>query len=299
MKNYLELLDKIMAHGEDRMDRTGVGTRALFCEKLSWDLRKGFPIVTTKYVFLKPLVGELVAFIRGCDNSEEFRQLGCGFWDANANADYWLKNPNRKDLTGDLGRIYGVQWRDWRGVSRDGIIHQVDQLRNVLEQIKKDPFGRRHIVTAWNPGELDQMALPPCHILYQFFVAEGDYKKDEVTHEPKEAPFKYLDMMMVQRSCDAFLGVPYNISSYALLLCLVAEALDMKPRNLSIVFNDVHIYNNHFDQVKEQLKRTPFELPKLELNPFLDFDHFFEIEPGDIRLIGYQHHNHIAAKMNV
>lgn len=260
MNNYLALLNDIMTNGHDRMDRTGVGTRALFTKMLSWDLREGFPIVTTKKVKFSLIRDELLWFLSGSSDVRDLQARGCHIWDANAAATYW--KPKAK-FEGDLGRIYGVQWRKWRSIGPrgtnptddiDGVV-LTNQIDNLIEGLRTKPYDRRHIVTAWNPGELDQMALPPCHILFQCFVnnlSEGGMGGE-------------LSLTMYQRSCDAFLGVPFNISSYALLLSMLAAEVNMQPTMLNIVFGDVHIYKNHFEQVKEQLARVPRALPKLLL----------------------------------
>lgn len=273
MKQYLQVLQEILEKGVDRPDRTGVGTRSLFVRTMRFDLSEGFPIVTTKFVPFKSVKAELLWFISGSSDNKELNKLGCHIWDANANASYWKP---RARFEGDLGRVYGVQWRSWR--APDG--KEIDQLGEVIERIKKDPNDRRLIVTAWNPGELDQMALPPCHTFYQFYVANGE-----------------LSLYMVQRSCDSFLGVPFNISSYGLLLSMVAQVTNTKPRELITSFNDVHIYKNHFEQVKEQLQRESYPLPKLWLNPDVKKIDDFKME--DIKLIDYKHHPPIKGEMVV
>lgn len=273
MQNYLGLLKEIMEKGVDRPDRTGVGTRSLFVRTLRFDMKQGFPILTTKQVFFKKLKAELLWFISGSSDNNKLNAMGCDIWNANANAPYW--KPKAR-FEGDLGRVYGVQWRDWTNSKGE----KFDQLKDVVERIKKDPNDRRLIVTAWNPGELGQMALPPCHMIFQFYVANGE-----------------LSLHMIQRSCDTFLGVPFNIASYGVLLEMVAQVTGTKASELIITFNDVHIYLNHFEQVKEQLKRTPMMLPKLELNPKVtDIDGF---TMKDIKLVGYNHLPYIPAEMAV
>ena len=273
MENYLELLREIMEKGVDRPDRTGVGTRSLFVRALRFDLTKGFPVITTKKLGFKQVKAELLWFISGSSDNKELQKLGCEIWTANANAPYW-KPKARFD--GDLGRVYGVQWRDW--IASDG--RRVDQLKEVTERIKKDPNDRRLIVTAWNPGELGLMALPPCHMIFQMYVANGG-----------------LSLHMIQRSCDTFLGVPFNISSYALLLAMIAQVTGTTAKELIITFNHVHIYLNHFEQVKEQLTRAPMALPELWLNPAVKNIDDFKMD--DIKLVGYKHHPGIKAEMAV
>lgn len=237
-------------------------------------MAKGFPIITTKKIAFKSNVKpELLWFISGSSDNKELQKLGGEIWTANANAPYW--KPMAK-FEGDLGRVYGVQWRHWR--RPDGT--EVDQLKQIIERIKKDPNDRRLIVSAWNPGELAEMALPPCHMIFQFYVVNGG-----------------LSLHMVQRSCDSFLGVPFNISSYALLLAMVAQVTETKPKELIITFDDVHIYLNHFEQVKIQLARAPMALPQLWLNPAVKNIDDFKMD--DIKLVGYKHHPKIKGEMAV
>lgn len=273
MNNYLELLEKVLKYGQERQDRTGVGTIALFGEQLRFDLSEGFPIVTTKKTFFKGVVGELLWFISGSSDNNKLNDMGIHIWDANADADYW---KSKAKFPGDLGRVYGVQWRNWR--TPDG--KTIDQLAEVIKKIKTDPFDRRLIVTAWNPGEISEMALPPCHILFQFFVMNGR-----------------LSLQMYQRSCDLFLGVPFNIASYSLLLSLVAQVTNLMPGEFIHILGDTHIYTNHIEQVKEQLSRKPFLLPRLEINPEINNIDMFKTE--DIKLINYKYHPPIKAPMAV
>src|SRR6185436_16841779 len=242
MKQYLDVLKKIMKEGNDRQGRYGA-TRALFTVPMRFKMSDGFPAMTTKKLAFRSVAAELLWFISGSSDNNELNRLGCHIWDANGNADYW--KPKAK-FEGDLGRVYGVQWRNW--IKPDGTT--VDQLKDVIEKIKKDPYDRRLIVTAWNPGELHEMALPPCHMIFQFFVSDGK-----------------LSLHMYQRSCDMFLGVPFNIASYALMLHIVARLTNLVPDELIITLGDAHIVHNHFDQVKEQMAREPFPLPTLWLNP--------------------------------
>ncbi len=297
-KQYLRILSDIMKKGEDKPNRTGIDTRMLFHREMRYDLRKGFPMLTTKKVPFHLVVAELLWFLRGSSDVRELQKLGCKIWDDNAGSDYW---QNRKkelgfaDDEGYIGRIYGVQWRDWQ--SPDG--SRVDQLAQVIDDIKNSPFGRRKVVTAWNPGEIDEMALPPCHMIFQFNVS---------------ADKEYLDLSMKQRSCDMFLGVPFNISSYALLLSMVAHVTGLKPREFVHTLEDAHIYHNHFEQAKTQLARTPYKFPKLWLNlDIKDIDDFHRVAYGAVdkgetpkeaiakvaRLENYEAHPHIKAEMAV
>lgn len=279
MRQYLDLLCKVLASGTLHENRTGVPTIRITGAMLKFDMADGFPAVTTKRLAFNQVRGELLGFIRGYTNAADFRKLGCHIWDANANDNIaWINNPNRKGAD-DLGRIYGAQWRNWN--ASDGYI---DQLGKAISEIRTNPSSRRIIVNAWNPDELDQMALPPCHILYQFHV-------DEQSGE--------LSMTMYQRSCDLFLGVPFNIASYALLLHIVAKACRLIPRELVMFLADTHIYKNHIDQVKEQLMRMPKVLPAL----ILDYDDWNKplelIEPEDLMLVDYEPHPPIKAPMAI
>lgn len=282
MRNYNELLKEIMDTGVDRVGRNGT-TRGLFTRALRFKMSDGFPATTTKKLAFRSVAAELFWFMSGSNDNKVLKRLGCEIWTANAEADYW--KPKAK-FEGDLGRVYGVQWRKWQ--RPDGSV--VDQLAQVIEKIKKDPNDRRLVVTAWNPGEIDQMALPPCHMIFQFFVTNSK-----------------LSLHMFQRSCDTFLGVPFNIASYALMLHLVAQMTDLVADELILTLGDVHIYHDHFDAVKEQLSRTPFPLPKLWIDPKIkslaDIDVSKFNTPEDIsaivKLVDYQFHPAIKAKMSV
>lgn len=276
MRNYLNLMKQVLTTGVDRNDRTGVGTLALFNTHLNYDLRDGFPLVTTKKLFMKSVVAELICFIKGYDDVRSFQEAGTNIWNANVSADYWQGNPSCKGEF-DMGRIYGVQWRRWR--KPDGT--EMDQLQEVVSRIKNDPHDRRLCVTAWNPGELNEMCLPPCHLYYQFF-ADGDY----------------LDIFVVMRSVDTFLGMPFDIASYALLLEIVARDTGLTARKLGFTFGDTHIYKNHLDAVKEQLDREPMARPWLILDESVkginDFNSIDQVKIG-----GYEHHPSIKAEMAV
>ena len=303
MKQYLELLKDILENGEIKDDRTGTGTISVFGRHLRFDLRRGFPAVTTKKLAWKACVGELIWFIEGSRDERRLAELTHGtrdgvvtIWTPNALASYW--KPKAK-FEGDLGRVYGVQWRHWltpvshksevfmdefgSTYNRKGSIHhkEIDQLKNLIEGIKSDPNGRRHILTAWNPGELDQMALPPCHVMCQFYVNKN----------------KELSCHMYQRSVDVFLGLPFNIASYALLTHLIAQVCGLGVAELVISTGDTHIYTNHVEQVKEQLSREPLPLPTLKINHTIkNIDDFI---PEDIELVEYKCYTAIKADMAV
>ncbi len=264
MKQYHDLMTRIMAEGVDRSDRTGVGTRGVFGHQMRFCLADGFPMLTTKKLHLKSIIHELIWFLAGDTNVKYLQDNGVKIWDA------WA------DENGDLGPVYGKQWRRWE--TPDGRV--IDQMSNVIEAIKANPYSRRHIVTAWNPAEVDDMALPPCHCLFQFHVANGK-----------------LSCQLYQRSADVFLGVPFNIASYALLTHMVADACGLETGDFIHSFGDVHIYANHFDQVKLQLSRTPRPLPKLTLSSGVKslYDYKFD----NIKITGYNPHPHIAGKVAV
>jgi thymidylate synthase len=281
MQLYLDLLEDILENGEAKDDRTGVGTISVFGRQLRFDLRKGFPAVTTKKLAWKACVGELLWFIEGSSDERRLAEITHGtregvvtIWTPNALANYW---KDKAKFDGDLGRVYGVQWRDW--VTNNS--EHIDQLTNLLEGLKSDPSGRRHILSAWNVGELDQMALPPCHVMSQFYVN----KKRE------------LSCHMYQRSVDVFLGLPFNIASYALLTHLIAHHCGYKVGELIISTGDTHIYKNHVEQVKEQLSRDPLPLPTLMLP--VEKKDIFTMTMNDIHLEGYTSHGPIKAEMAV
>lgn len=265
MKEYLNLLKLIMENGSERSDRTGVGTIGVFGAQARFDLRESFPLLTTKKLHTRSIIYELLWFLRGDTNIKFLNENRVSIWDE------WA------DKDGNLGRVYGAQWRDWR--APDG--RHIDQIKNLVEGIRKDPFGRRHIVSAWNPGELDKMALPPCHALFQLYVS----------------PDGGLSCQLYQRSADLFLGVPFNIASYALLTMMVAQVCGLKPREFVHTFGDLHIYKNHLDQVREQLSREPRALPKMKLNP--DRRELDEFVYEDFTLEGYDPHPTIKAPIAV
>ncbi|MBI2004590.1 thymidylate synthase [Patescibacteria group bacterium] len=275
MQTYNDVLDRIMREGIDRVGRNAT-TRALFAIQMRFKMSDGFPAVTTKKLAFKAMKAELLWFLEGSGDDNRLKEITGTektIWTDNARADYW--KPKAK-FDGDLGRIYGVQWRSWQGPGGK----KVDQIKEAVDKIKNNPADRRIIVTAWNPGEIDQMALPPCHMLFQFFVADGK-----------------LSLHMIQRSCDMFLGVPFNIASYSLLLHMMAQVTGTVAEECIITFNDAHIYHEHFDAVKEQLSRKPMPLPQLWLNQEVkDIDTF---KMDDIRLEYYQSYPAIPAKMIV
>lgn len=304
MKQYHDLLIDILENGEERQDRTGVGTLSVFGRQLRFDLTKGFPAVTTKKLAWKAVVSELLWFIEGSGDERRLAEILYGrrdserntIWTGNAEAAYW--RPKAK-FDGDLGRVYGVQWRHWRqcpefaaedlvkqdelGAWYSGPIpetKEVDQLATLLDGLKNDPYGRRHIISAWNVGELDRMALPPCHVLAQFYVSNGK-----------------LSCHMYQRSVDVFLGLPFNIASYALLTHLIARECELDVSELVISTGDTHIYLNHIEQVKQQLNREPMKLPTLWLNPNIKKVTDFTMETID--LDNYFSHGTIKAEMAV
>jgi thymidylate synthase len=264
MKQYLDLMAHALENGVDRTDRTGTGTRAIFGYQMRFDLADGFPLVTTKKLHMKSIVYELLWFLRGETNIRYLNDHGVTIWDE------WA------DASGELGPVYGSQWRSWP--APDG--RRIDQISQVIDQIRTKPNSRRHIVSAWNPAEVDEMALPPCHALFQFFVADGK-----------------LSCQLYQRSADIFIGVPFNIASYALLTHMVAAVTDLQPGEFIHTFGDAHLYSNHFEQAREQLKRSPRALPHLRLNPARHsiFDFVYE----DIEVTGYDPHPHIRAQIAV
>ena len=287
-KVYLDALKNILENGEDRPDRTGVGTRSIFGLQMRFNLEDGFPAITTKKLAWRSVVSELLWFIEGSGDEYRLREILHGdrysekrtIWTDNAEADYWVKRKLQRH-PGDLGRVYGVQWRRWRKPLvriNKVVLQNHDQLLELINGIKEDPYSRRHIISAWNPGELDLMALPPCHMMAQFYVNNGK-----------------LSCQMYQRSADMFLGVPFNIASYALFTHMIAQVCNLEVGELIITLGDAHIYNNHFDQVKEQLKREPKPLATLELNSEISVITEFEME--DIELVGYESHDAIKAPM--
>lgn len=284
MWQYKSLLHDILTNGEDRSDRTGVGTRSVFGRQLRfWNIHEEFPAVTTKKLAWNACKSELLWFIEGSRDERRLAEILYGtrdpekktIWTGNAEADYW--KPKAK-FHGDLGPVYGVQWRTWLG-AKDG--ETIDQLKQLVDGIKNDPYGRRHILTAWNPAELPNMALPPCHVMSQYYVSQ-DGK---------------LSCHMYQRSVDAFLGLPFNIASYALLTCMIAHVCGLKGHELIISTGDTHIYQNHMDQVKELMERSPMDKPKLLLNGSVKDIDKFTME--DIVLLNYKSHDTIKAPMAV
>lgn len=264
MQQYLDLMQKVLDEGVDRGDRTGTGTRSIFGHQMRFDLSEGFPLVTTKKLHLRSIIHELLWFLSGDTNVRYLQENGVKIWDD------WA------DENGELGPVYGYQWRSWP--APDG--RSIDQIENLLTMIKANPESRRLIVSAWNPALVDEMALPPCHSLFQFYVADGK-----------------LSCQLYQRSADIFLGVPFNIASYALLTMMIAQVTGLKSGDFVHSFGDAHIYHNHFDQVREQLIRTPRALPTMTLNP--NVTDLFAFKYEDFELTDYNPHPHIKAPIAV
>ncbi|NGO62848.1 thymidylate synthase [Rhizobium daejeonense] len=264
MKQYLDLLQHVMDNGTDRGDRTGTGTRSVFGYQMRYDLGEGFPVLTTKKLHLRSIIHELLWFLKGETNIAYLHEHGVSIWDE------WA------DENGNLGPVYGAQWRSWP--TGDG--GHIDQIANLVEGIRKNPNSRRHIVSAWNPAEVDDMALPPCHCLFQFYVADGR-----------------LSCQLYQRSADIFLGVPFNIASYALLTMMVAQVTDLEPGDFVHTLGDAHLYANHFEQAKQQLARTPKALPRMKINPEVRDILSFRFE--DFSLEGYEADASIKAPIAV
>lgn len=264
MKQYLNLLDHVLNEGSRKEDRTGTGTISVFGYQMRFNLQDGFPVLTTKKLHLRSIIYELLWFLKGDTNIKYLNDHGVSIWDE------WA------DENGDLGHIYGYQWRSWP----DAHGRSIDQISNVIRSIRENPNSRRHIVSAWNVGDLDSMALPPCHVLFQFYVNDGK-----------------LSCQLYQRSCDIFLGVPFNITSYALLTMMIAQVTGLKPGDFVHTLGDAHIYLNHIEQVKLQLTREPFPLPEMRINP--EVNNIFEFDYSDFELIGYQSHPHIKGEISV
>lgn len=263
MKQYIDLLEHVIKNGADKTDRTGIGTRSVFGYQMRFDMDEGFPLVTTKKLHLKSIIYELLWFLKGDTNVKYLKENGVNIWNE------WA------DKDGNLGPIYGHQWRSWPFGGGS-----IDQISNVVRSIRENPDSRRHIVSAWNVGDIGKMALPPCHILYQFYVADGR-----------------LSCQLYQRSADIFLGVPFNIASYSILLMMIAQVTGLKPGEFVHTFGDAHIYTNHFDQVNEQVGRDPFKLPKMIINPRRD--NIFDFVYDDFTLTGYESHPHIKGEIAV
>ena len=264
MKQYLDLLSHIIENGVEKNDRTGVGTLSTFGYQTRFDLSKGFPLITTKKIHLKSVIYELLWFINGDSNIDFLNSNGVSIWDE------WA------DASGNLGRIYGVQWRSWKKNDNS----HVDQLKNLIESLKNNPNSRRHIVSAWNVGEIDEMALPPCHCLFQFYLANNK-----------------LSCQLYQRSADAFLGVPFNIASYSLLMHMVAHVLNFEVGDFVYTVGDLHLYKNHIDQAKTQILRKPYELANLKINR--EIDDIFSFAYEDFEIVNYKAHPHIKGAIAV
>lgn len=264
MQTYLDLMSHVLENGTDRGDRTGTGTRSVFGYQMRFDLSKGFPVTTTKKLHLRSIIIELLWFLRGETNVKWLQERGVSIWDE------WA------DEEGELGPVYGYQWRSWP--TPDG--KSIDQIKGLIKSLKENPNSRRHIVSAWNPALVDDMALPPCHTMFQFYVADGK-----------------LSCQLYQRSADIFLGVPFNIASYALLTMMLAQVCDLEVGDFVHTFGDAHLYHNHFDQAKEQLSRPPFELPTMKINP--DVKDLFGFSFEDFTLEDYEAHPNIKAPIAV
>ncbi len=264
MRQYLELMRRIREQGADKDDRTGVGTQSVFGAQLRFDLAAGFPAVTTKFLRIDAVIHELLWFLRGETNIRSLNERGVGIWNA------WA------DESGELGPIYGSQWRRWPTADAG----HIDQIEQVIESIERDPDSRRHIVSAWNPGEIERMALPPCHLLFQFYVSQGR-----------------LSCQLYQRSADIFLGTPFNIASYSLLTMMVAQVTGYQPGEFIHVFGDVHLYRNHREQADKQLAREPHPRPRMKINP--DVKSIFDFRREDFELEDYRHHPPIRAPIAV
>lgn len=288
---YLNALKNVLENGDERPERTGVGTRSLFGMQMRFDLRNSLPLLTTKRIMIPAITSELLWFIEGSGDERRLAELRWGkpreeitskrtIWTDNAEAGYWA---DKAKFDGDLGRVYGVQWRKWQSPKEvDGKVttSTVDQLANLIEGIKTNPYDRRHILSAWNPGELDQMALPPCHVMSQFYVSNGE-----------------LSCQLYQRSADMFLGVPFNIASYAIFTYMIAQVCGLKPGDFVHTIGDAHIYSNHIEAVETQLAREPLGFPILEMNPNVKNIDDFRME--DFEINDYNYHEPIKAKMAV
>lgn len=269
MINYQALLMDVYTNGKDRPSRTGINTRSLFGTRISYNLEEGFPAVTIKKLFFKSVAAELAGFLEGTEDAARMRELGTKIWDANANAKSW-QDSGYACGADDMGRVYGSLWRNFHGV---------DQLSGLINTLIENPMDRRQVVTAWDPSERRQ-CLPPCHIFYQTYVRENNH----------------LDLQFYMRSVDLFLGLPFDIASYALLMHIIAQQVDLMPGNLVIVMGDTHIYHNHFKQVETVLRRKPYKLPWLDLCESASIDNF---HPDMARLVGYEHHPAVEAPMAV
>lgn len=292
MKQYLDMCRYILEHGEDRPDRTGTGIRSVFGYQTRYDLREGFPLLTTKKMYLRPIAEELLWFIKGDTNIKYLVDRNVKIWNEWPYEDFKksedfngetleefvekIKNDDEfAKKHGNLGPVYGAQWRNF---NNEG----TDQLMKLIDSLKNNPFSRRHIISAWNPSQVDEMALPPCHTLMQFYVSSDK---------------KYLSCQLYQRSADTFLGVPFNIASYALLTCMLAQVCGYEPKEFIHTIGDAHIYKDHFDVVKTQIEREPLPLPHLVLNK--DIDNLFDFKIEDIKLEGYQSHGPLKGKVSV
>ncbi len=264
MKNYLDLMKTVIDTGTDKQDRTGTGTKSIFGYQMRFDLNQGFPLVTTKKVHLRSIIHELIWFLKGETNIAYLKENKVGIWDE------WA------DENGNLGPVYGAQWRSWPTANGQ----HIDQISQIIHQIKTNPDSRRIIVSAWNVGEIEKMALPPCHCLFQFYVANGK-----------------LSCQLYQRSADIFLGVPFNIASYALLTMMIAQVCNLQVGDFIHTLGDAHLYSNHMEQAELQLSRTPYKLPTMKLNP--EISNLFDFSIEDFELLNYESHPHIKAAVAI
>ena len=265
MKKYLKFANHVLEHGNDRTDRTGIGTKSIFGYQMRFNLNDGFPLLTTKKMHLKSIIYELLWFLRGDTNIKFLNEHGISIWNEWAN------------VNGDLGPVYGAQWRSWPKSNNETI----DQITNIIKQLKNNPYSRRHIVSAWNVSELDQMALPPCHLLFQFYIDNNNK----------------LSCQLYQRSADVFLGVPFNIASYALLTMMTAQVCNLKLGEFIHTFGDAHIYHNHIEQIKEQITRTPYNLPTIIINE--NITNIFDFQYSDFKINNYTCHPKIIAPIAI
>lgn len=264
MKQYLDLMSRVLEEGAPKEDRTGTGTLSVFGHQMRFNLSKGFPMVTTKKLHLKSIIHELLWFLKGESNISYLKEHGVRIWDE------WA------DEKGDLGPVYGVQWRRWKGANG----REIDQIRDLIKNLKQNPDSRRHLVSAWNVSEIENMALPPCHAFFQFYVANNK-----------------LSCQLYQRSADIFLGVPFNIASYSLLTMMLAQVCDLELGDFVHTLGDAHLYSNHLDQAKLQLSRTPYKLPSMKINP--EIKDLFDFRYEDFELVDYEAHPHIKGKVAV
>lgn len=283
MKAWQDILKEVLENGEKRNDRTGCGTLALFGRMLEFDNENSFPAVTLKKLAFKSMAAELACFLQGKTKLSEFHELGCKIWDGNGKADYWIKNPNNTEPGNSLGRIYSAQWRNWKSINEEKEnleIKHIDQLQVLVSKLKSEPHGRRHLVINYNPGELDQACLPACHYAFQVYIRNDTY----------------IDLLVQMRSVDLFLGLPFDVASYALLQRLLAKEVGLKSGKLKFMLGDTHIYLNHIEQVKTILERTSYEAPQVWIDENASL---FNFHPDQAKLISYKSFPTLSAPMAV